>query len=72
MRDDKKIDLGALGSYLPMNAADGLLEFPNNPLKSAAKEITPTDYYWVVLGFAIFYLLLFTLWSRYKYLKADL
>jgi ABC-2 type transport system permease protein len=72
MRQDKTADVGSLGSYLPMNAADGLLSFPNNPLKSFANDVTPTDYFWVVLGFAIFYLLLFTIWSRYKYLKADL
>lgn len=69
---DKKIDLGSVGDYLPMNASDGLLTFPDNPLKSLAKGALPTDYFWLVVGFAIFYLFLFIWWSWKKYLKADL
>jgi ABC-2 type transport system permease protein len=72
MRNDKTIDLGSLGSYLPMNAADGLLAFPDNPLKSFAKNLSPTDYIWVVLGFTILYIVLFIFWSYRKYVKADL
>jgi ABC-2 type transport system permease protein len=72
LKMDKTADLGSLGDYLPMNAADGLLTFPDNPLKSLAKGTLPTDYTWLVLGFAIAYLLLFIWWSRNKYMKADL
>lgn len=72
LRGDKTMDPGSLGSYLPMNAADGLLTFPDNPLKSFAKGISPTDYKYVVLSFAIFYIILFIVWSRRKYTKADL
>lgn len=72
LRDDKVVDLGSLGSYLPMNAADGLLAFPDNPLKAFAKGISPTDYTWVVLVFAIFYIALFIFWSYKKYIKTDL
>jgi ABC-2 type transport system permease protein len=72
MKLDKTIDLGSIGDYLPINAADGLLTFPDNPIKSMAKGTLPTDYTWVVLAFAITYLFLFIWWSRNKYLKADL
>ncbi len=72
LKSDTSRDLGSIGDYLPMNAADGLLTFPDNPLKGLAKGALPTDYTWVVLGFAIAYLILFIWWSRKKYLKADL
>lgn len=72
LRDDKIVDLGSLGSYLPMNAADGLLAFPDNPLKAFAKGISPTDYSWVVLAFALFYIALFIFWSYRKYINSDL
>jgi ABC-2 type transport system permease protein len=65
-------DFGNIGDYLPMNAADGLIPFPNNPLKSLVESKLPTDYTYVVLAFAIAYLALFIWWSRAKYLKADL
>ena len=65
-------DLGSMGDYLPMNAADGLLTFPDNPLKSFTRNILPTDYFWVVIVLAISYFILFVLWSRKKYLNADL
>ena len=72
LKKDNGTDLGSLGDYLPINAADGLLTFPDNPLKSLAKGALPTDYFWVVLTFAILYLCLFIWWSWKKYLKADL
>ncbi len=65
-------DLGSVGDYLPLNAADGLLTFPDNPLKSIAANTLPTNYTWLVLGLAVGYVILFMLWSRYKYSKADL
>lgn len=72
LRSDYDVDLGSMGDYLPMNASDGLLTFPDNPLKSMAKSALPTDYHWLVLACAIFYLLLFVFWSRKRFLTADL
>lgn len=65
-------DMGSMGDYLPMNAADGMLTFPDNPLKSFTRNILPTDYFWIVLPLAITYLILFVWWSRRKYMQADL
>lgn len=72
LKAKKATDLGSMGDYLPMNAADGLLSFPDNPLKSMVKNSMPTDYYWIVFPLAIFYLLFFIWWSRRKFIKADL
>ena len=65
-------DMGSMGDYLPMNAADGMLTFPDNPLKSFTRNILPTDYFWLVISLAIAYLILFIWWSRRKYMQADL
>jgi hypothetical protein len=54
-----KTDLGSLGDYLPMNASDGLLTFPSNPLKEMATERMPTPNIYAGLAFAVIYLLLF-------------
>ena len=71
-RREQNIDMGSMGDYLPMNSADGLLTFPENPLKSMAQSMMPTDYTWVVLGLAIAYLVLFYWWSTNRILKTDL
>ena len=72
LKRQEHIDLGNIGDYLPMNAADGLLGFPPNPLKTMSKSIFPTDYTWLVLTLAILYLLLFYFWARRKFINADL
>ena len=72
LKKDNGTDLGSIGDYLPMNASDGLLTFPDNPLKSFARGALPTEYTWLVVGFAVFYLFIFIWWSWKKYLKADL
>ena len=72
LKHDRGTDLGSIGDYLPMNASDGLLTFPDNPLKSFAKNALPTDYTWLVVGFAVFYLFIFIWWSWKKYLKSDI
>jgi len=72
MKSDSNIDLGNIGDYLPMNAADALLEFPDNPIKSMSKAIMPTDYTWIVFVLAILYLVIFYYWSRRKFINADL
>jgi len=65
-------DLGSIGDYLPMNAADGLLKFPDNPLKNIAHNALPTNYTWIVMGLALLYLFIFIFWSRKKFTTADL
>lgn len=72
LRKDSSIDLGSMGDYLPMNAADGLLTFPDNPIKGLAKGVLPTDYTAVVMVLSIFYLVLFYWWSNNRMLKTDL
>ncbi|MFC4263450.1 ABC transporter permease [Ferruginibacter yonginensis] len=72
LKKDTGADLGSVGDYLPLNASDGLLTFPENPLKTMAKSVLPTDYTWLVVAFAIFYIVLFVVWSRKKYTNADL
>lgn len=72
LRTDSKIDLGSLGDYLPMNASDGLLTFPDNPAKSAMRSVMPTDYTWLVICFAIVYLVVFFLLTRRNIRVSDL
>ena len=72
LRSQNNIDLGSMGDYLPMNSADGMLTFPDNPLKGFAKGALPTDYPWLVLGLAIAYLILFYWWSVNRIVKTDL
>jgi ABC-2 type transport system permease protein len=72
MKQDSGTDLGNIGDYLPMNAADALLEFPDNPIKTMSKAIMPSDYTWLVFALAMVYLALFYFWSRRKFINADL
>lgn len=72
LKRENDIDLGNIGDYLPMNAADGLLEFPDNPIKTMSKAIMPSDYTWLVFALAIIYLAVFYFWSRRKFINADL
>lgn len=72
LRSNNGIDLGSMGDYLPMNASDGLLTFPDIPLKTIAKGALPTDYTWAVIGFTIIYMLLFYWLGRKKIIEKDL
>lgn len=72
LRRYEGIDLGSLGDYLPMNASDGLLTFPDNPIKSIARSTLPTDYTWVTVIFVIAYIVLFYSISVKKVVKKDL
>jgi ABC-2 type transport system permease protein len=72
LKRENGTDLGNIGDYLPMNAADGLLEFPDNPIKTMSKAIMPSDYTWLVFALAMAYLIIFYLWSRRKFINADL
>ena len=55
-----------------MNASDGLLTFPDNPLKAITKSVLPTDYTWLVVTLAVAYLAFFIWFSRKLYLDKDL
>jgi ABC-2 type transport system permease protein len=68
----EKVDIGNIGDYLPMNAADALLAFPDNAFKTMSKTIMPTDYTWVVLPLALAYLVLFYFWATKKFINSDL
>lgn len=72
LKRENGTDLGNIGDYLPMNSSDGLLAFPDNAFKTMSKNIMPSDYVWVELGFALAFLLLFYFWATKKFLKADL
>lgn len=72
LRRDGVADLGSMGDYLPMNASDGLLTFPDNPLKNIAKGTLPTDYTWLVVTLAVLYVILFFWFSRRRIIKPDL
>ncbi len=72
LKSQGKIDLGNMGDYLPLNAVDGLLEFPDNTVKSLSKTIMPQDITWLVVALAIVYLALFYFWATKKFIKSDL
>jgi ABC-2 type transport system permease protein len=72
IKKDHNIDLGNMGNYLPMNAADGLLYSPFDSFTNMANKFLPADYTWLVLALAIIYLALFYLWSQRRMLKSDL
>ena len=72
LKRENGTDLGNIGDYLPINAADALLEFPDNPIKTMSKAIMPSDYTWLVFALAMAYLILFYIWSRRKFINADL
>lgn len=72
LRESEGIDLGTLGDYLPLGAADGLLTFPSNPISTVAKGVLPTYYPLVIFAFAVGYLMLFYYLTRKIVLKKDL
>jgi ABC-2 type transport system permease protein len=72
IKADTGKDLGSLGDYLPMNASDGLLTFPDIAIKSITKAILPTNYVWLTITLAISYLVLFYWWSRRRMVNSDL
>jgi ABC-2 type transport system permease protein len=72
IKAEKGTDLGNIGDYLPMNAVDGLLAFPDNPIKTMSKNVMPADYIWIVLPLALLYLTLFYFWSTKKFVNSDL
>jgi ABC-2 type transport system permease protein len=72
IKKDHNIDLGNMGNYLPMNAADGLLYSPFDSFTNMANKFLPADYTWLVLTLAVIYLALFYFWSQRRMLKSDL
>lgn len=72
LKKDSNHDLGNLGNYLPMNASDGLLTNPFEKITDMAAGFLPSNFNWIVLSFAIAYLVLFYWWSRRKMLNSDL
>jgi hypothetical protein len=72
LKKDYNFDWGNFGNYLPMNASDGLLTSPFGKFSGMAKQFLPSDFDWVVLAFAIAYLVLFYWWSKRKMLRSDL
>jgi hypothetical protein len=65
-------DMGNMGNYLPLNAADGLIYNPFNSITKMAAAGFPSDYSWLVISLAFIYILLFFAWSRAKFIKSDL
>jgi ABC-2 type transport system permease protein len=72
IKEQYKIETGNLGDYLPMNASDGLLHIPKTSISNMAKGILPADYTYVVLAFAIGYIILFIFWSKNRIETTDL
>ena len=72
LKKDHAIDLGNLGNYLPMNAADGLLYSPFSSVTNMANKFLPADYTWLVILLSMVYLVLFYFWSEKKMIKSDL
>lgn len=74
LKVNKNFDIGNMGDYLPMNASDGLLHFPKTTVGDMAKNMKgiPHNYTYVVLACAVFYLVLFYVWSRSRVVKTDL
>ncbi len=65
-------DLGNMGNYLPMNAADGLIYSPFDSFTNLANKFLPADYTWLVLSLSVVYIGLFYFWSQYRMMKSDL
>ena len=74
LKGKKDFDIGNMGDYLPMNASDALLKFPDNPVSGMTKNAPgmPHDYTHIILMLALFYLLVFFVWSRNRIIKTDL
>lgn len=67
-----KNNVGDLGDFLPMNSADGLLLFPDNPLKDIVKDKIPQSNETLLLVIALAYCFLFAWWAIYLFKTRDL
>lgn len=72
LKKDGVGDFGNMGDYLPMNASDGLMAFPDNPIKSMAQMVMPSDKTEIVMVLAFIYLFLFIYFSNRRFVKTDL
>jgi hypothetical protein len=72
LKKNYDINWGSLGDYLPMNASDSLLAFPQNPVQSMSATIMPSNITAAAITMAVFYLLLMTWWSVKWVVKKDL
>lgn len=72
LKKESHLDLGDLGNYLPMNAADGLLYSPFNSITKMGNQIFPTDILWLVLVLSIVYIAIFYFFSERRMVKSDL
>ena len=72
LKDAYGTTLGSLGDYLPLSSSDGLLTFPDNPLKSIAKTALPAEFVYIIAAFAVGWLALFIWWSRKRFIRSDL
>jgi ABC-2 type transport system permease protein len=72
LRSEGKVDLGAIGDYLPMAASDGLLPLPIDTAKQMASSILPSNFFWVTFTIALAYLGLFFWWSKRRMQQSDL
>jgi ABC-2 type transport system permease protein len=72
IKKENNVDLGNIGNYLPMNAADGLIYSPFSAITRMANKFLPSDYTWLVFSLAIAYLVLFYFWSKRRMIKSDL
>ena len=72
LKADQNGDYGNMGDFLPMNASDALLTFPDNPIKDMSKMVMTTVHTGLVLSLALIYLLIFGYFSIRKFVKSDL
>ena len=72
LKNKQRLDLGSLGDYLPMNASDALLTFPQNPMEGTSANLLPSSYPMITGIMAGFYLLLITAWVVRIIIKSDL
>ena len=72
LKNKQGLDLGSLGDYLPMNASDALLTFPQNPMEGTSANLLPSSYPVITGIMAGFYLLLITAWVMRIIIKNDL
>lgn len=72
MAENNQLNIGNLGNYLPMNASDALLQFPETPLNKITNGFSVTDSPNVILIISIAYLFIFYISIRKKLLQSDL
>ncbi|MFM7710998.1 MAG: ABC transporter permease subunit [Ferruginibacter sp.] len=72
LKSEGNNNLGDLGDLLPMNAADGLLLFPDNPLKQLVEDKVPHSNEAMLLMIALAYCFLMAWWAVHLFKSRDL